>query len=174
MQSQSLFSRGHGFALTYAALTFILSLTALPSLAHEAPCPYCTMTVTQDTATQDNEVALKIGRKRIEYKCVYCALADAKTAYQGDLTILAPSEKKDAPVKLQRASGKWSVVAAADAPAAAFVLVQPLQHKVCDQRARAFTSTEAAQKYLDDNKATLGDAKPLSLTALVALVDAPK
>ena len=31
------------------------------ALAHEAPCPYCGMAVTQDTPTQDNEVALKVG-----------------------------------------------------------------------------------------------------------------
>ena len=51
------------------------------------------MTITPDTTTQDNETVLKAGRKRIEYKCVFCALAEAKTEYKGDVTIIAPSEK---------------------------------------------------------------------------------
>jgi hypothetical protein len=42
-----------------------------PVLAHEAPCPYCAQVITQDTDTQDNEVVLKFGRKRVEYKCVF-------------------------------------------------------------------------------------------------------
>ena len=166
MQIKSLIARG----LCAAAL----SLTSVPSFAHEAPCPYCNMTVTQDTATQDNEVALKIGRKRIEYKCVYCALADAKTAYTGDLSILAPSEKKDEPVKLLRQNGKWSAVTPGAATDAAFVMAAPIKHKICDRQARAFSSAAAAQQYIDANKAVLGDAKPLTLDALLALVDAAK
>ena len=170
MQIKSLITRG----LCAAALA-TPAYIAIPAFAHEAPCPYCNMSVTQDTAAQDNEVALKIGRKRIEYKCVYCALADAKTAYTGDLSILAPSEKKDEPVKLLRQNGKWSPAATTGGTnEAAFVLPGKIKHKICDQQARAFTSTAAAQKYIDANKANLGDAKPLTLDAMLAQIDAAK
>lgn len=143
--------------------TALLAPFATPAaFAHVAPCPYCNMTITQDTEAQDNEVALRIGRKRIEYKCVYCALAEAQTEYQGDLTILAPSEKKGEPVAIARKDGKWT------APeGAAYVLNSPLKHKVCEVQARAFSSQGAAQKYLDANKESLPSAKLLTLDELV-------
>src|SRR5688500_13372668 len=80
---------------------------ARPALAHEAKCPVCKLDVVQDTDKVHNEVALKFGRKRVEYRCVYCALRDAKS-YNGDLTILAPSELKGKPVLLSRKEGKWT------------------------------------------------------------------
>ena len=95
------------FAGLFAA-TLLAPFTTPAAFAHIAPCPYCSMTIAQDTDTQDNEVALRIGRKRIEYKCVYCALAEAQTEYEGDLTILAPSEKKGEPVVIARKDGKWT------------------------------------------------------------------
>ena len=119
--------------------TFAIS----PVFAHEAPCPYCAMPVTQDTPTQDNEVALKIGRKRIEYKCVYCALSEAKTEFKGDLTISAPSEKKGQPVLIKRRGEAWSVL-----PATAFFVASPkIKHKICQEQARAFSTQDAAKKY---------------------------
>lgn len=151
----------------FGALLAVL-FCALPALSHEAPCPYCEQTITQDTAEQDNEVALKIGRKRIEYKCVYCALAEAKTEYQGDLTILAPSETKGEPVKLTRRNGAWSALPAT----VVFVWNAPLKHKSCEVQARAFSSEAAAQAYLEKNKDQLPNAKIVSLQELVAQVDA--
>ena len=157
----SLFSGGlirrslSGAALRSGALAALLTIGTLslagtglrPALAHETDCPYCQMPVTQNTATQDNEVALKFGRKRIEYKCVYCAVAEAKSEYKGDVTINSPSEKKGKPVILKRTGGKWS-----SAPAGAyFVSVRPLKHRVCQQQARAFTSKAAAQAYAQKN-----------------------
>ena len=69
------------FKSPYFAKSLILAVMLLsvsfPVLAHEAKCPFCEMDVVQDTATQDNEVALKYGNKRIEYRCVMCAIADA-------------------------------------------------------------------------------------------------
>src|SRR5688500_20248570 len=96
---------------TFAA-AFAVSLSAgvlRPADAHEAKCPVCKLDVVQDTEKLDNEVALKSGRKRIEYRSVVCALTDAKT-YTGDLTILAPSEIKSKPVLLSRQEGKWLVM----------------------------------------------------------------
>lgn len=146
---KSILLTGALFAATLAPLTAVS--------AHEAPCPYCSMPITQDTDTQDNEVALKYGRKRIEYKCVYCALSEAKTEYPGgDLSILAPSEKKGEPVLLKRTAGQWT----ASPASVAFVSNAPLKHKVCNDQARAFTTEAAAKAYI----AKTGlDTAPLTL-----------
>jgi hypothetical protein len=142
---------------------FLAPFSVSSVLAHEAPCPLCGMAITQDTPTQDNEVGLKIGRKRIEYKCVYCALAEAKTEYQGDLTIFAPSEKKGEPVLLKREGDKWTALPAT----AHFVSKSKLKHKICQEQARAFSTFEAAQKYIAANQDSLGDAKPLTLAEML-------
>ena len=128
--------------------------------AREADCPYCDRAITQDTATRDNKTVLKYGKKRIEYKCVYCAVSEAKTEYsKGDLSISAPSEKKGAPVIIKRVDGKWS------APAGAvFVADKPLKHKVCQVTARAFTSKRAAESYIKAKKLT---TSPMTLAQLV-------
>jgi hypothetical protein len=136
-----------------------VAISSSAAFAHEAPCPYCAQTITQDTPEQDNETVLKFGRKRIEYKCVYCALAESKTEYpKGDLSILAPSEKKGQPVVLKRSDGKWTAAPAT----AAFVLNAPLKHKLCAAQARAFTTTAAAKAYAEKN----GFDAPLTLNQL--------
>jgi hypothetical protein len=149
-------------SLLLSGALFAATLVPLSTVsAHEAPCPYCSKPITQDTATQDNEVALKYGRKRIEYKCVYCALAEAKTEYpNGDLSILAPSEKKGEPVILKRNGGKWAATPAS----AVFVSNSPLKHKACDAQARAFTTEAAAKAYI----AKTGlDTSPLTLAQML-------
>lgn len=147
------------------ATTLVTPLLSSSAFAHEAPCPYCNQTVTQDTPTQDNEVALKIGRKRIEYKCVYCALSEAATEYEGDLSILAPSEKKGEPVLLKRTGSKWS----ASSDDVTFVFKQPLKHPICQEQARAFSTKAAATVYLAANKDKLPDARTLSLAEMVEI-----
>ena len=142
------------------ATTFLVPTAAF---AHEAPCPYCSMPITQDTATQDNEVSLKAGRKRIEYKCVFCALSEAQSDYTGDITIAAPSEKKGEPVIIKRTDGQWSSLPVAPY----FVSKDPLKHKMCEVQARAFTTKAAAQTYIDAHKDALADAKPLTLAEMV-------
>lgn len=159
---------GLAVALMAASTSLLPSFTETV-LAHEAPCPYCSQKITQDTDQQDNETVLKYGRKRIEYKCVYCALVDSKTAYKGDLTILAPSEKKGQPVTLRRTGGKWS----STTEGAAFV-AQKANHKVCHVTYRAFSSQSAAQAYIAERKAQLPDAKPLTLAGLLEIVDKAK
>lgn len=64
--------------------TLGLSTTAM---AHETPCPYCKLKVVQNTKDMDNEVTVKVGNKRIEYRCVYCVIKDQKK-YSGDLGAL--------------------------------------------------------------------------------------
>ena len=144
-----------------AVLLFSGSLISSAS-AHEAPCPYCAQTITQDTKEQDNETVLKIGRKRIEYKCVFCALAEAQTEYKGNLTILAPSEKKGEPIKLERQDGHWKT----GAEGVRFV-AQKGNHKICQVLYRAFTSEEAAKAYIQKNKEHLADAKPITLSQML-------
>jgi hypothetical protein len=149
-----------------AALTLgILPGATVPAVrAHETDCAFCKLPVVQDTATQDNEVALRYGRKRIEYRCLVCALADAKTAYKGDVTILAPSETKNKPVVITRNSGRWS----AGEGAAAFLSDGHDNHRVCYLTNRAFGSRAALDAYVKKNGAKVTNAKPTTLDQLVA------
>ena len=129
--------------LLLAGALALVCAPAIPALAHDAPCPYCNMKVSDETAS-----VLKMGRKRIEYKCVYCALAEAKTEYPtGDLTVYSPSEKPGVSVVSKRVGGKWSVLPAS----ATFVAPAKIKHKVCQEQARAFTNKAAAQAYAKAN-----------------------
>ncbi|MBC7806102.1 MAG: hypothetical protein H7145_08125 [Akkermansiaceae bacterium] len=144
------------FALTAGAVA--------PAFAHEAPCPFCKVKITQDTPTQDNETVLRLGRKRIEYKCVYCALTEANTKYRAsDVTILAPSDKKGAPVEITRKGGTWN------APEGTVFVAVKASHRICQETYRAFTSKAGYDAYVAKNKAKLPDAKPLTLTEMVAV-----
>lgn len=128
-----------------------------PADAHEAKCPVCKLDVVQDTDKLDNEVALKSGRKRIEYRCVYCALQDSKS-YTGDITILAPSELKGKPVLLSRKGGNWTAT-----PESAVFVGHKVNHKSCQTGYRALTDRDAFDKWVHANHELLSDAKPLSL-----------
>ena len=165
MKSVSTFSRR---AMLVLGLTGVLaggvgSVSVRPAVAHEAKCPVCKLDVVQDTATQDNEVALKAGRKRIEYRCVYCAVADAKS-YKSDITILAPSELKGKPVVISRKGDQWSM-----APAGALFVAEKVNHRQCQAGYRAFTTKAAFDKWVQAHKAVVGEAKPVTLEQLVAL-----
>jgi hypothetical protein len=165
MKSVLTLSRRALFAGTLA-MTLTSGLAALPvrpALAHEAKCPVCKLDVVQDTEKLDNEVALKFGRKRIEYRCVWCAVSDAKS-YDGDLTILAPSELKGKPVLLSRASGKWSVQ-----PSTATFVGQKVNHRSCELGYRALTTKDAFEKWVHANHELLMDARPLTLDQFLAL-----
>ena len=141
--------------LVAAAVLATSTLPFVSANAHEADCPYCDRAI-----TQDNKTVLKYGKKRIEYKCVYCAVSEAKTEYsKGDLSIAAPSEKKGASVIIKRVGGKWS------APASAvFVADMPMKHKTCQVTARAFTNKTAAEGYIKAKKMT---TSPMTLAQLV-------
>lgn len=133
-----------------------------PVWAHEAKCPYCSLDVVQDTAQQDNEVALKYGRKRIEYRCVFCALAQAKSEFKGDVTILAPSEVKGKPVVLARKGGKWSAT-----PETAVFVAEKVNHRQCQTGYRAFSNRAGFDAHVKKNHELLHNAKPLSLAEMV-------
>lgn len=125
-------------ALAVASTVSVPTLGLRRAFAHEAPCPYCNISVSDDTAS-----VLNVGRKRIEYKCVYCALAEAQSEYKGDLKVTSPSEKKGQPVVLKRTSGGWSALPAS----AFFVMPARLKHKICQAQARAFTTQAAATAF---------------------------
>ncbi len=162
---KNLISRRSFIAASLFVGTLSIAAPLRVAFAHEAPCPFCDMTITQDTPTQDNEVALRAGRKRIEYKCVYCAIADAKTEYKGDVTIAAPSEKKGQPVVIKRTGDKWSATPAT----AYFVNAERPKHRICQVQYRAFTSKAAAQAYIDKNKDNLGNVSPLDLSQMITV-----
>ncbi|MES2462692.1 MAG: hypothetical protein V4671_19085 [Armatimonadota bacterium] len=153
-----------GLFATLAATASFSGLFTAPALAHETPCPYCKMTVTQDTPAQDNEVALRYGRKRIEYKCVWCAVADVNrgTYKDSDVTVLAPTEKKSQPIEITRKAGKWA------APAGTVFLAVKASHQICQNTYRAFTSKAAFDAYVKKNQAIVKGAAPLTLDQMVA------
>jgi hypothetical protein len=137
----------------------LLIATATPALAHEAKCPYCKLDVVQDTKDLDNEVKLRYGNKRIEYRCVMCAIAQAKTKFKGDVTILAPSTIKGKPVLITRKGGEWS------APEGTVFIYQKGSHTKCQDLYRAATSHEAATAFA--KKKGITAAKHLSLKEMV-------
>jgi hypothetical protein len=141
----------------------ILTVAGTPLQAHESDCPLCNLPVVQDTPEQANEVALRYGRKRIEYRCVYCALKEAHTEYSGDLSILAPSEDKSAPVVLKRTANKWS----ADPQNVVFA-AQKANHKVCQITYRAFATRAAFDAYVKKHEELFAkDTKPLTLSQML-------
>lgn len=149
-------------------VAFVLLGVPAFAAAHEVPCPFCGLKVVQGTKTQDNEVVLRYGKKKIEYRCVYCALADAKR-YDGDLIVYAPSEAVGKPVLLQRTAGKWSVVKEADGklvPEEGVVFINDFKsHPKCAMLSRAFHTKAGFDKYTTDNR--LKDAKALTLEEMV-------
>jgi hypothetical protein len=146
----------------------IVGTPLLPAFAHETDCPHCKLPVVQDTEAQDNEVVLRFGRKRIEYRCLYCALVEAQTErYKGDVTILAPSENKGKPILISRKEGKWSV-----SPESAVFVGVNKEHKNCAVTYRAFTTRVAFDQYTGKNANLLKDAPVLSLTEILKVAAA--
>lgn len=139
---------------------------------HEAQCPRCKREVVQDTPRQDNEVAIRYGMKRIEYRCVSCALAEALSEYKDDLTILAPSEVKGRPVLITRKSGRWSVL-----PKTAVFVGEGRGHAQCHVANRAFSGKAAFQAYIRRNAGLLRNARPRTLGDMLQrapAIDPPK
>jgi hypothetical protein len=142
----------------------LLVLVSALAFSHEGDCPYCKLPLLQNTKDQDNEVVVKFGNKRIEYRCLYCVVKDQKR-YKTDLIIYAPSEKIGEPVVLKRTEGKWI------APEGAVFLNTFKKHADCAELSRAFSSRAAFDKYVTDKK--LIDAKPLNLQEFTDLVMKP-
>ncbi|MCC6686581.1 MAG: hypothetical protein IT205_06300 [Fimbriimonadaceae bacterium] len=132
--------------------------------AHEADCPYCAEKIVQNTDKQDNEVVVKVGNKRIEYRCLYCVIKDQRR-YKGDLVVYAPSEKVGSPVVIKRTGGKWV------GPEKMVVLNVFKKHTECAALSRAFSTREALDAYVKRNN--VQNAKALSLKEFIELVEKP-
>lgn len=141
--------------------TMVLST---PAMAHEGDCPYCKLKLVQNTKEQDNEVVLKAGNKRIEYRCMYCVIKD-QNRYKGDLVVYAPSEKVGEPVVLKRTAGKWT------APEGAVFINTFTKHAQCAELSRAFSNQAAFDTYV--KKHNVQNAKALKLDEFLAVVTKP-
>lgn len=135
-----------------------------PAMAHDADCPYCKLKLVQNTKDQDNEVVLKTGNKKIEYRCLYCVFKD-QGRYKADLIVYAPSEKVGEPVVLKRTAGKWT------APEGTVFLNTFSKHADCAALSRAFSSKTALEKYAHAQKQH--EAKPLTLEQFIEAVNKP-
>lgn len=148
-------------------LTLLVLAVGLISsaIAHEGDCPFCKLKLVQNTKEQDNEVVLKMGNKRIEYRCITCVIKD-QGRYKGDLVVYAPSEKVGEPVVLKRTGGKWS------APEGAVFLNSFTKHVDCAALSRAFSSKEAFDTYVKAKGQP--DAKALTLEEFIASTTKPE
>jgi len=146
------------------SLISLASLVTPTSVRHEADCPYCKLKLVQNTEEQDNEVVLKFGNKKIEYRCLYCVVKDQKR-YKADLILYAPSEKVGEPVVLKRVAGKW------EAPKDAVFLNTFKKHADCAQLSRAFHHADGFAAFVAKNK--IESAKPLTLDQFLAEVNKP-
>jgi len=148
--------------LILALITAFLTIVGqAPVRAHEAKCPHCELDVVQDTPTLDNEVALKYGKKRIEYRCVMCAIADADKNYKGDLTVLAPTETKGKRIEIARKGGQWT------GPEGTVFIAHKVKHRYCQAGYRAFTNKAAFDTHVQKNKLQVAGAEPVTLAQLV-------
>ncbi len=150
-------------SLALFAVIGALGLAPIAS-AHEGDCPYCKLKLIQNTKEQDNEVVLKTGNKRIEYRCMYCVIKD-QGRYKGDLVVYAPSEKVGDPVVLKRAGGKWI------APEGAVFINTFKKHADCAELSRAFSNKTAFDKYVSKNK--IEGAKAMTLAELIEVISKP-
>lgn len=137
---------------------FSLGLTGL---LHEADCPNCKLPLVQNNDDFDNEVVVRFGNKRIEYRSVYCVIKDQER-YKVDLTVYAPSEKIGEPVVLKRVKGQWS------APEKAVFTLGTTKMSLCAQQSRAFTTVEGLETVRE--KLNLGDAKGIALAEFIDAV----
>lgn len=149
------------FVLPLLLVVGFLATLSTPASAHETDCPYCKLKVVQDTPEADNEVILRLGNKRIEYRCVLCAVAEAKTKYKTkDVTILAPSNVKGKPVTITKKGSDWTVV-----PANATFVFAKGSHAECQDRYRSLLDGKDFDSYV--TKKGLTGAKPLTFKELL-------
>ncbi|RYG26724.1 hypothetical protein EON82_02180 [bacterium] len=124
-------------------------------------CPICGLDVLKDTPDLDNNVVLSRGDKKTAYRCVLCAIADAKTDSR-DVVIETPSEKKGKWVKILRTAGKWTV----QPETAQFAYIKG-SHSQCEIRYRALTKKAAFEAYVATKPKLLANAKLIPLDEMV-------
>jgi hypothetical protein len=142
--------------LAAAALSTLQLSAPLPlAFAHKADCPVCDMAI-----VEKEEVRMKVGNNTHDYRCVLCAIAEAKGEYpKSDVTISAPSEKSTR-ITVKRVKGKWSA-----SPASA-VFLKAGKHRTCHLGYHAFTSKSALAAWAKKNNL---ENTPLSLSQMVAV-----
>jgi hypothetical protein len=117
--------------------------------------------VVEDTNRVDSQVQLERDGRKTAYRCVLCAIADAK-ADKKNVVIIAPSEKKGKPVTLTRTSGKWTVE-----PDTSIFVYAKGSHAECQVRYHAISSKAAFDSYVLNNPRVLNAAKTFSLEDLI-------
>ena len=132
-----------------------VALLLCVATAQAAKCGYCHQSI------QGTPYILKNAKHSEEFKCAYCAVADAQgeADWKGDVSLFAPSENSKKPVTLKRIGGKWKMFPAT----AVFTEASPIKHRICGQQYRAFTTQAAAQAYIK----TGGADKVISLAQLI-------
>jgi hypothetical protein len=115
------------------------------------------MATLEDSPASDYRVTLTANGKTTFYRCVMCALADAR-GKKGDIEIWAPSEVKGHPVSIDRVGGKWTV-----SPKSVVFTYAEGDHQQCQTRYRALSSPGAFKAYIASDPKVLGNAKQLSL-----------
>ena len=154
-----------GIVVIVAAVWVLNAAGPRNAYAHQAKCPFCEQDVVQDTADQDNEVALRYGKKRIEYRCVMCAIADSKN-YKGDVTVISPTEIMGKPALIARKNGQWT-----SEPQGLIFIGEKVKHRHCQLGYRAFMTKSAFDEHVKMNKAIVHEAKPMTLDDMVKIAD---
>lgn len=147
--------------LSVSLIAFGAILTPTIASAHDADCPYCKLKLVQNTAAIDNEVVVKFGNKKIEYRCMFCVFAD-QSKFVGTVVVYAPSEKVGEPILVKRIDGQWT------APAGTVFLNAFTSHQQCAGLSRAFTSRAAFDNYARRNN--VSNPKPLTLPQFLQAV----
>lgn len=147
------------FTVVLALMTFTAFMTSIPAQAANKMCPYCAMPM----GAPSTQVWLQSGSKKVAYRCVFCAVAEAKTEYKGNLSIQAPTENSKKPLIIKRTGGRWSL----NQKSAAFV-GKNISHKNCPTGYHAFTSSAAAKRYIAQHKSLLAGSSAMTFSQFYA------
>jgi hypothetical protein len=143
--------------LAASTLGLLMALPITTASARAADCPVCDVAIVNAERTD-----MKIGAETIAYRCVLCAIAEAKSEYpSSDVTIVAPSEKSSVKIVLKRTHGKWT-----SSPRSAVFLKAPVKHRQCATGYHAFTNKTALAAWAKKNGYP---NKPLTLAQMVAV-----
>jgi hypothetical protein len=149
------------FIVVLSLMTFTAFMTSIPAQAANRMCPYCAMPL----GAPSTQVWLHSGSKKVAYRCVFCAVSEAKTEYKGNLSILAPTENRKKPLIIKRTGGHWS----SNLKGASFVGNMNVSHKSCPTSEHAFTSSAAAKKYIAQHKDVLSNGMLMSFNQFIAM-----
>jgi hypothetical protein len=150
------------FMAVLSLMVFTAFVTSIPAQAANRMCPYCAMPLDAPST----QVWLHSGSKKVAYRCVFCAVSEAKTEYKGNLSIQAPTENSKKPLIIKRTGGHWSL----NLKGAAFV-GKKVSHKFCPTAYHAFTSSAAAKRYIAQHKSVLGGSSAMNFNQFYAMAN---